>query len=149
MTLEEVRLPNAMYASHDPHWHFIFNRSVRQSVGLPEPLYESRLAQDPNPLISSGKSQKVKLDQKTAFFGEFTVALPVIWLPTGARDIECGLVFDHKLLWTGNHSFGILLGPLPVRNGPYGVGKLVNSGSSSGFNRIAGIISTILCKNCE
>jgi len=149
MTLKEVRLPNAVYASHGPHWHSIFNQSVRQSVGLPEPLYESMLDQDPIPFISTGKSQKIKLDQKTAFFGEFTVALPVNRGPTDPRDIESGLVLDHKSLCTGNRSFGILLGPLPVRNGPYGVGKLVNCGSSSGFNGITGIISTILCKNCK
>ena len=71
-------------------------------IGIP---YLTKVSGDPIPFISTGKSQKVKLDQKTTFFGEFTVALPVIWVPTGPRDIECGLVFDHKSLWTGNRVF--------------------------------------------
>mgnify|MGYP006405860623 FL=1 len=115
-------------------------------IGIP---YLTKVSGHPIPFISTGKFQKVEQDQKTTFFGEFTVALPVNRGPTDPRDIESGLVFNHKSLWTGNGSFGILLGPLPVRNRPYGMGKLVNCGSSSGFNRIAGIISTILCKNCE
>jgi len=59
-------------------------------------LYLTKVSEHPIPFISTGKSQNVKLDQKTTFFGDFTIALPVIWVPTGPRDIECGLVFDHK-----------------------------------------------------
>ena len=83
--------------------------------------HKSKLIQDPIPFISTGKSQKVEQDQKTTFFGEFTVALPVIWVPTGPRDIECGLVFDHKSLSTGNRHIRYFLGVVKGPVGSYGV----------------------------
>ena len=77
-------------------------------------------------MVSTGKSQKVEQDQKTTFFGEFTVALPVIWVPTGPRDIECGLVFDHKSLSTGNRHIRYFLGLVKGPVGSYGVPRSNN-----------------------
>ena len=76
-------------------------------IGIP---YLTKVSGHPIPFISTGKSQKVEQDQKTTFFGEFTVALPVIWVPTGPRDIECGLVFVQKSDWSGNSSLRYVLG---------------------------------------
>ena len=76
-------------------------------IGIP---YLTKVSEHPIPFISTGKSQNVELDQKTTFFGDFTIALPVIWVPTGPRDIESGLVFDQKAGWSGNSRFRYVLG---------------------------------------
>ena len=77
-------------------------------IGIPYLTEMSR--SNPIPFISTGKSQKVEQDQKTTFFGDFMVALPVIWVATRPRDIESGLVFDHKPAWSGNSPLGYVLG---------------------------------------
>ena len=59
-------------------------------IGIP---YLTKVSGHPNPLISTGKSQKVEQDQKTTFFGEFPVALPVNRGPTDPRDIESLIFF--------------------------------------------------------
>ena len=68
------------------------------------------VSQDPNPFISTGNSWKSATDQKTTFFGEFTVALPVIGVATRPRDIESRFIIRPKVLWIGNRPIRYFLG---------------------------------------
>ena len=66
---------------------------------------------DPNPFISTGKLQDQCADQKTTFFGEFTIYPQVIGGPTDPRDIECGLDYQTKPASSGNYSFRLVFRP--------------------------------------
>ena len=72
--------------------------------------YLREVSEPPIPFISTGKSQKVRTDRKTTFSGEFSVALPVIWVATRPKDIESWLDYLPKSRWSGNRSLGYVLG---------------------------------------
>ena len=93
MTLEQVWFPLAPSASHDPEWRSSFNPSVRT-----------------NPFISTGKFQDQCADQKTTFFGEFTIYPQVIGVATRPRDIECWPDYQPKPASSGNPGLGWVLG---------------------------------------
>ena len=94
MTLEQVRFPLAPSASHDPEWRSSYNPSVRT-----------------NPYISSGEVQDQCADQKTPFFGEFSISRRLMGPLRGPRDIECGSDYRPKPGSSGNHGLGWVLGP--------------------------------------
>jgi hypothetical protein len=51
-------------------------------------LYLTKVSQDPNPFISTGKHQKHGVDEKTTFFRKFSIYPRVIGVPTGPKDIN-------------------------------------------------------------
>jgi len=63
-----------------------------------------------NPLISSGKLPDQCADQKTTFFGEFTIYPQVIGVATRPRDIECWPDYQPKPASSGNPGLGWVLG---------------------------------------
>ena len=87
-------------------------------IGIP---YLTKVSGHPIPFISTGNFQNVETDQKTTFFGEFTVALPVIGVATRPRDIESRFIIRPKVLWIGNRPIRYFLGPVTGPVGSYGV----------------------------
>ena len=132
MTLEQVWFPLAPSASHDPEWRSSFNPSVRT-----------------NPYISSGDVQDQCADQKTPFFGEFSISRRLMGPLRGPRDIECGSDYRPKPGSSGNPGFGNLLGRGWGGFGYDQYGKCRYHALSSAFNGISVCFSTYLCKNNE
>ena len=65
-------------------------------------LYLTKVSGDPNPFVSSGEFQINRADQKTTFFGDFSVALPVIGVATRPKDMKFLFVDPADRGWSGN-----------------------------------------------
>ena len=51
-------------------------------------LYLTEVSEHPNPFVSTGNTWINATDKKTAFFREFSVALPVIGVATRPKDMK-------------------------------------------------------------